>query len=93
MPRMAAPSRPLAFTEIEVRSQLPSGWGIAPGSAGRWDPKLGSWSIDLSDGADNTWTVSLTPADVEKGGRPGALAGKIRQLERKALGRKSILSG
>ena len=90
---MAATSRPITYTEVEVRSQLPSGWGIAGGSAGRWDPQAGSWSVDLNDGADNSWTVTVSAAEIEKSGRPEALAAKIRQLERKALGRKSVISG
>ena len=90
---MAATSRPISYTEVEVRSQLPSGWGIVAGSAGKWDPKAGHWSVELKDGADNSWTVIVSAAEIEKSGRPAALAAKVRQLELKALGRKSVISG
>lgn len=90
---MATVQSPIVFTEVEIRSQVPSGWGIAGGGAGRWDASSGSWSVDLYDGAGNVWTVTLSGAEVAKSGRVGALADRIRQLERKALGRKSIISG
>jgi hypothetical protein len=90
---MTANPRPIVFTEVEIRSQLPSGWRIAAGAPGRWDAGTGSWSVEVHDGADNRWTVSVTAARSEKSGRVGALAEAIRQLERKALGRKSVISG
>ena len=90
---MAHNARPITFTETEVRSQLPSGWGIVGGSPGRWDAKEERWTLELRDGADNVWTVTVGADDVAKSDRIGALAAKIRQLERKALGRKSIISG
>ena len=90
---MSTAHSPIVFTEVEVRSQVPSGWGIAGSGSGRWDASSGSWSVDLRDGADNVWKVTLSAGEVEKSGRIGALGDQIRRLERKALGRKSIISG
>ena len=90
---MAHTARPITFTETEVQSQLPSGWGIVGGSPGQWDAKEEHWALELRDGADNVWTVTVDADEVAKGDRIGALAAKIRRLERKGLGRKSIISG
>ncbi len=40
---MSAKSAPLSYTDIEVRSCLPSGWGIVPGERGRWSAADGIW--------------------------------------------------
>lgn len=93
IPAMAESAKPLVFTEIEVRSFLPSGWGIQPGSTGRWDPERGSWSIEIYDGADNTWKVGVEAGEAAAQGRLEALKAKIDALYRKALGRKSVLTG
>ena len=82
-----------SFTETEVRSYLPSGWGIVPGAAGRRDAASGSWSIDVYDGADNTWKLEVAGAAAAAEGRLAALQAAVRRLERKALGRKSVLFG
>jgi len=86
---MSATARPLSFTDVEIRSYLPSGWGIQPGSAGRWDAGAGTWTLEIYDIADNTW-----PLVVEAGNdRIAALRTAIDRLQRKSLGRKSILTG
>lgn len=85
-------ARRLTFTETEIRSNLPSGWGISGSAAGKWDAAKGVWSIELYDGADNRWTVGVAAKDAGSD-RLGALAQQIRKLELKALGRKSIISG
>ncbi len=90
---MAESAKPLVYTEIELRSFLPSGWGIQPGSAGRWDARTGRWSIEIYDGADNTWKVEVSAGEAAAQGRLDAVRGKIDTLHRKALGRKSILTG
>ena len=90
---MTADARPLAYTEVEVRSYLPSGWGIAPDATGTWSADRGAWQIDVYDGADNTWTVAVVAADAAGSRRLAALKSAIDRLNRKALGRKSILTG
>jgi len=82
----------LAYTETEMRSLLPSGWSIAAGQAGQWDARRRSWSIEVQDGAANLWTVSVAAADAAAD-RLGAFRRQLDRLERKALGRKSILTG
>jgi hypothetical protein len=90
---MAESARPLVYTEVEVRSYLPSGWGILPGSAGRRDGKRGRWSIEIYDGADNSWTVEVLPERAASDGRLEALKASIDTLHRKALGRRSVITG
>jgi hypothetical protein len=88
---MAAKSAPLSFTDVEVRSYLPSGWGIVPGERGRWSAAEGTWSLPVYDGADNVWTIVVRGADADD--RLGALRASIEKIQRKGLGRKSIISG
>lgn len=90
---MAAQTRPLSFTDVELRSYLPSGWGIPPGGAGAWDAERSQWSIEVYDGADNLWTVAVGGAEAAKSGRIAALKAAIERLESRALGRKSVISG
>ncbi|MCM2270844.1 MAG: hypothetical protein NDJ75_12135 [Thermoanaerobaculia bacterium] len=90
---MSALHRPLSYTDVEIRSYLPSGWGISPGSQGGWNAEQKRWSIEVYDGADNQWTVAVAGADADAGGRIAALKTAIDRLTRKQLGRKSILSG
>lgn len=89
---MPSSDRPLTYTEIEIRSYLPSGWGIAAGGAGR-DVAQSKWTVEVYDGADNAWTVAVASADAARVGRLPALKAAIERLESKALGRKSVISG
>jgi hypothetical protein len=91
MRRMSAKPAPLSYTEIEVRSYLPSGWGIVPGERGRWSAADGSWKLPVYDGADNVWTIEVRGADAAD--RMAALQASIQKIQRKGLGRKSIISG
>jgi len=90
---MSATAEALAYTESEIRSFLPSGWGIVRGAAGRTDPRTGRWSIDVYDSADAVWTVAVEPADAARGGRLEALRVVVDRIQRKGLGRKSVLLG
>jgi hypothetical protein len=93
-PRMPeTPASPLSYIDTETRSLLPSGWGIRPGSSGRWDPKAGRWSIEVYDGADNVWTIAVESSVAGRMGRLEALRAAIERLQRKQLGRKSVISG
>ncbi|MEZ5313832.1 MAG: hypothetical protein R2862_09380 [Thermoanaerobaculia bacterium] len=53
---MSRSTLPLTYTDIELRSYLPSGWGILAGAAGLWDRSAGTWKIDVYDSADNVWS-------------------------------------
>ena len=83
---------PITYTETEVRSVLPSGWGIVAGSAGRWDARAGTWSIEIQDGAEQRWLVEVD-SGAAGSDRLAALDTEIRRIERKGLGRKSVISG
>ncbi len=88
----ATPTR-LSYTELEIRSYLPSGWGIQPDSAPRWNAARGVWAIDVYDGADNIWAVEVKADETSRGDRLAALKASFDRLQRKALGRKSVLTG
>ncbi|MCB9378019.1 MAG: hypothetical protein H6511_04565 [Holophagales bacterium] len=90
---MADHSKPVVYTELEIRSYLPSGWGIHDARSGRWDAKEASWGVDVYDGADNVWKLEVAGADAAKAGRLEALKASIDKIERKALGRKSVITG
>lgn len=90
---MSATAEALFYTEAEIHSFLPSGWGIVRGSTGRLDPRTGRWSIDVYDGADSAWTLEVEPEDAAHGGRLEALSAVIDRVQRKGLGRKSVLLG
>lgn len=77
--------RPLSYTEVELRSYLPSGWGIRGGSMGRWDPAKGEWRIEVYDPADNDWPLVVPSKDIAAGGRLAALQKSVDQLYREAL--------
>jgi len=88
---MTAKAVPLSYTDIEVRSCLPSGWGIVPGASGRWSPADGIWQLPVYDGADNVWTIEVRAADAAD--RMAALRASIGRIQRRGLGRKSVISG
>jgi hypothetical protein len=90
---MTAIARPFSYTEVEVRSYLPSGWGIVSGAVGRWNVADARWSVDVYDGADHVWQLDVPAAEVERSDRFAALKAGIRKLDRKALGRKSVITG
>jgi hypothetical protein len=89
---MTATAEALSYTESEIRSYLPSGWGIVRGALGRREARTGRWSIDVYDGADNVWKIEVE-ADAAAGRRLEALATAIDRIQRRGLGRKSILLG
>jgi hypothetical protein len=88
---MPANVSPLSYTDIEVRSYLPSGWGIVQGSTGRFTSADGVWKLPVYDGADNVWTIEVRAADAAD--RMKALQASIDRIQRKGLGRKSVISG
>lgn len=90
---MTSPSPRLSYTDVELRSYLPSGWGIVPGAVGSWSAERSAWQIEVYDGADNTWTISVTAAEAAQTDRFAALRAAIDRLQRKSLGRKSVLTG
>ena len=71
----------------------PPAGGSQPGSVGSWDARSGRWSIQVYDGADNVWTVAVEAEAAARVGRLDALRAAIDRLQRKQLGRKSVISG
>ena len=76
---------PLTYTDIELRSYLPSGWGILTGAAGLWDRAAATWKIDVYDSADNVWSLAVASRDAESAGRLPALKQSVDKLYRRAL--------
>ena len=82
---MTAESNRLTFTDIEIRSYLPSGWGIRPHDAGSWDAGKSTYQIEVYDPADNLWPLQVTGKEATARGRLAALKASVDVLYRKAL--------
>lgn len=82
---MTAESNRLTFTDIEIRSYLPSGWGIPPSGAGAWDAGKSTFEIEVYDLADNVWPLRVTGKEAAKSGRLEALKQSIERLCRTAV--------
>lgn len=74
----------LAYTRIEIRSILPTGWSISSDSEGSWDPKRGAWSIDLLDGSELSWNVRVEKSEAEALGKQEALRRATNRAMRRA---------
>jgi hypothetical protein len=83
---MSDAPRSLTYTDVELRSYLPSGWGIRSGSVGRWDVDKAVWKIDVYDPADNDWPLVVPGKAAAAKGRLEALQQSVDQLYREALG-------
>jgi hypothetical protein len=83
---MSEATRRLTYTETELKSYLPSGWGIRLGSVGRWDSDKASWRIDVYDLADNDWPLVVVGKEAASKGRLEALQASVGKLYRNALG-------
>ena len=71
----------LSYTQVEIRSFLPTGWSLAAGNEeGQWDAERGSWSVVLIDGTDLKWPIVIDLTKATSLGRMEAL----RQATRKA---------
>ena len=79
-------SEPLTFLPIEVKSYLPSGWGLIDEHGGQWDARRGTWSTEVYDPADNNWTIRISATEATKHGRLAALKRAVDELYREALG-------
>ena len=82
---MTAESNRLTFTDIEIRSFLPSGWGIRPNGAGTWDAGKRTYQIEVYDLADNLWPLRVSGKDAATHGRLEALKKSIDRLFRNAV--------
>jgi hypothetical protein len=90
---------PLAYTEDEVRSFLPSGWHLlaaddpnaelSPHTIGLWDGGKGVWRMRVLDNVDFDWPLVVKAADAAKLGGDGrieALRQAMDKLYRERLG-------
>lgn len=82
---MTAESNRLTFTEIEIQSYLPSGWGIRPHRAGTWNAGKRTYEIEVYDLADNLWPLQVTGKEAAAHGRLEALKQSIGRLYRNAV--------
>lgn len=82
---MTAESNRLTFTDIEIRSYLPSGWGIRPNHPATWDPGKSTYQIEVYDSTDNLWPLQITGKAAAASGRLEALRLSVDKLYRKAL--------
>jgi len=82
---MTAESNRLTFTDIEIRSYLPSGWGIRTSGAGTWDAGKSTYEIEVYDLADNMWPLRVRGKDAAARGRLEALQQSIGRLCRNAV--------
>lgn len=82
---MTAESNRLTFTDIEIRSYLPSGWGIRPNRAGTWDSGKSTYEVEVYDSTDNLWPLQITGKDAAASGRLEALRLSVDKLYREAL--------
>jgi len=80
-----AESNRLTFTDVEIRSYLPSGWGIRPHRASTWDAGNSTYQIEVYDSADNSWPLKITGKDAAASGRLEALKASVDVLYRKHL--------
>ncbi|MEO7795146.1 MAG: hypothetical protein ABIV06_10270 [Thermoanaerobaculia bacterium] len=80
-----AESNRLTFTDIELRSYLPSGWGIRPNGVGSWDAAKSTYQIEVYDGTDNLWPLQVTAKAAAASGRLEALKASVDKLYRQAL--------
>ena len=75
----------LTFTDIELSSYLPSGWGIRHAGSGSWDAGKSTYEVQVYDSADNVWPLRITGKEAATRGRLEALKTSVDVLYRKAL--------
>lgn len=83
---MKTTNEPLSYTETEIRSYLPTGWDLAGGPEGAWDPKKKSWRISVLDNVEFDWPVVVKADDAGSQGRMEALRRAMDAVYRERLG-------
>jgi hypothetical protein len=92
-------TEPLAYTEDEVRSYLPSGWRLlaaeeapaelSPHTIGHWDASKRLWRMRVVDNVDFDWPLVVKATEAAKlgdNGRLEALRLAMDKLYRERLG-------
>jgi len=75
----------LTFTDIELRSYLPSGWGIRRAGSGSWNAGKSTYEVEVYDSTDNVWPLRISGKEAASRGRLEALKASVDVLYRKAL--------
>lgn len=79
-------TEPLGYTEVEVKSVLPSGWSLLEDSAGSWESGKGIWTTRVLDDVDFDWPVVVKAEAAARLGRLEALRLAMDQVYRERLG-------
>lgn len=76
----------LQYTETEIRSFLPTGWGLIGEPQGSWDAKKKVWRATVLDNVDFDWPVEVEAGEASKLGRMEALRQAMDRVYRERLG-------
>ncbi|MEO8277711.1 MAG: hypothetical protein ABI639_15970 [Thermoanaerobaculia bacterium] len=82
---MSGASNRLTFTEIEIRSYLPSGWGIGASGTGSWNGNENRYELEVYDPADNLWPLQVTGKEAAAKGRLEALRLSVDRVYRNSI--------
>lgn len=82
---------PIRYSLVEVHSYIPTGWNLVdPDDAGRWDAKREAWIVEVHDGTDTPWSVTVGAADAARVGRREALRRAMDHVYRTGIGKDGI---
>lgn len=84
--KTATSDQPIRFTEIEVRSFLPTGWDLLEGPEGAWNAKKRTWTLSVIDNVDFDWPVVVHADEAAEHGRHEALRRAFDRAFRERLG-------
>jgi hypothetical protein len=76
----------LQYTETEIRSYLPTGWGLSSNRPAGWDAKKKLWRAFVLDNVDFDYPVEVKPDAAGKLGRLEALRVAMDKVFRERLG-------
>lgn len=85
---MKTTNETLSYTETEIRSYLPTGWGLTEDGVGSFDAKKKVWRTMVIDNVDFDWPVEVKPSEVDSLGRLEALRKAIDRVFRERLGKR-----
>jgi hypothetical protein len=77
---------PLSYSEVEIRSVLPSGWSLLEESPGTWDAGKQTWTARVLDNVDFDWPVVVQADAAGRLGRIEALKRAMDKVYRERLG-------
>jgi hypothetical protein len=85
---MKTTNETLSYTETEIRSYLPTGWGLTEEGVGSFDAKKKVWRTMVIDNVEFDWPVEVKPSEVDSLGRLEALRKAIDRVFRERLGKR-----